>query len=219
MTAFSPIARGPIAASGGANYVISTTSGTFTLSMQGAGKLITDIYPSGTFAVSGSVLGLLVGENLFAENGEFTVTMSEWQIALGKGLVADSGSFASTGNDVTFSVQRYLEAETGSFALSGQTVPAILDISIILDTEAFTVTMSDMVRIGANYDITAEVGTFAATFQDARIGRSYAITLEHNVFSLTGNRVAFRGFFSPYVAPEAWAVVPDVPEEIWTEAA
>lgn len=219
MTAYNPIASGPIAASGGANYSLSLNSGTFTLSMHGAAKLISDIYPSGTFATSGSTVDLLLGTNFAVQNGSFNLAFQEWDISLGKGLVAESGSFTSAGNAVTFSVQRYFEAESGSFTLVGQTVPAILDISIILDTQAYTVSMSELVRIGRDYDITAEAGSFASTFQDARIGRSLKITLNHSSYAMTGNSVVFRGFFSPYIPPEAWVDAPDVPVEIWTQAA
>ena len=50
--AAGPIGSGPIGSSGGASYVMLVTSGTFTLSMSGAGKLITDIYPSGQFLIT-----------------------------------------------------------------------------------------------------------------------------------------------------------------------
>ena len=220
MVAFSPIARGPLAASGGANYALSVTSGTFTLSMQGAGKLITDIYPSGTFAISGSELGLLVGENIFAESGQFTYSFSEFSIALGKGVEALNGSFTFSGKDVGFSVQRLLDADSGSFTLAGQDIPAILDISYIVDATAFSVTMSDIDRIGANYDIVADAGSFTATFQDNRVGRVISTdTLENMAYTLKGHDAVFRGFFSAYVPPETWSDAIATTAANWTEAA
>lgn len=208
MTAFNPIASGPLGASGGANYALSLTSGTFTLSMQGAGKLITDIYPSGTFAVNGSQIGLLTGNNMFADNGTFTYQFHEVTTALGKGLEALSGTFTLTGNDVEFGKGLNLGAELGTFTLTGQDIPAILDISYIVDVTEFTLTPSELDRLGRNYDITAESGGFAVTFQDAdRIGRDYKILADVRTLASTGYSVKFRGFLSPYVPPEIWTEV------------
>ena len=220
MTAFNPIASGPLAASGGANYALNVTSGTFTLSMQGAAKLITDIYPSGTFSLSGSQLGLLVGENLFAENGEFTVTGHDVTTSLGNGIEALSGSFSLTGQDADFSLQRVLAADVGTFSLTGQDVPAILDISSIVDSTSFTLTGTDLDRLGANYDITANAGSFSATFQDAdRIGANYAVALVEKAYAISGYDLKFRGFFSAVVPPETWTEGAPAASNTWTEAA
>ena len=57
MTAFALLASTAIGqASTNANYQLSVNSGTFTLSMQGAAKLITDIYPTGTFTILAMLL-------------------------------------------------------------------------------------------------------------------------------------------------------------------
>lgn len=208
MTAFNPIASGPLGASGGANYALSVTSGTFTLSMQGAGKLITDIYPSGTFAVNGSQLGLLTGNNMFADNGSFTYQFNEVTTALGKGVEAVNGTFALTGNDVEFSKGLNLGAQLGTFTLAGQDIPAILDISYIVDATAFTLTPSELDRLGRNYDIEAASGSFSVTFQDAdRIGRNYTILAGTRSMATSGYDLKFRGFFSAYIPPEIWTEV------------
>jgi len=208
MTAFNPIASGPLGASGGANYALSVTSGTFTLSMQGAGKLITDIYPSGTFAVNGSQTGLLVGSYFFVDSGSFTYQFNNVTVGLGKGIEALSGAFTLTGNDADFRQSLNLGAELGTFALTGQDIPAILDISYIVDATAFTLTPSELDRLGRNYDIEAANGSFSVTFQDAdRIGRNYRILAGTRSMATSGYDLKFRGFFSAYIPPEIWTEV------------
>ena len=168
MTAFNPIASGPIAASGGASYALNVTSGTFTLSMQGAGKLITDIYPSGTFSVSGTQVDLDKSVKISAESGTFTVTAHLVTVAFGKGLEALHGAFTMTGNDVDMSIQRMLDAESGSFALSGQQIPAILDISYIVDVTTFAVTGQDA-TLDLKRRVDAQNGAFTLTGPDVEL--------------------------------------------------
>lgn len=203
MTAFNPIASGPLAASGGANYALNVTSGTFTLSMQGAGKLITDIYPSGTFSVSGTQVDLDKSVKISAESGTFTTTTQPVTVVLGKGLEALAGTFTMTGNDVDMSAQRMLDAESGSFALSGQQIPAILDLSYIVDATTFAVTGQDA-TLDLRRRVDAQNGAFTLTGNDATITAQRLFVVEADTYTYEGNDVKFRGFFSIYVAPETW---------------
>lgn len=206
MTAFNPIASGPLAASGGANYALNVTSGTFTLSMQGAGKLITDIYPSGTFSVSGTQVDLDKSVKISAESGTFTVTTYLVTVAFGKGLEALAGTFTMTGNDVDMSTQRMLDAESGSFALSGQEIPAILDISYIVDVTTFAVTGQDA-TLDLKRRVDAQNGAFTLTGPDVELDATRLFTVEAGTYTYEGKDADFRGFFSIYVPPETWTEV------------
>ena len=163
--ASGPIGNGPIGSSGGANYVLSVTHGTFTLSMQGAGKLITDIYPSGQFTLSGQALLNPVSLNIVADSGTFTYTGSAVTVSLGKGIFLEPiGTFTTTGNAVDFQANLSPDAEVGVFTVTGQTQSYIVHVSIIPPAATFTLTGNEVIF---GFDIDAETGTFALTGQDA----------------------------------------------------
>ena len=206
MTAFNPIASGPLAASGGANYALSVTSGTFTLSMQGAGKLITDIYPSGTFSVSGTQVDLNKSIKISAQTGTFATTPYDVTVVLGKGVEALHGVFTLTGNDVDMSAQRLLSAENGSYTLSGQQIPAILDMSYIVDVTAFTLSGQDA-TLDLRRRVDAQSGSYSLTGNDIVLDATRLFTVGAGSYSCEGRDVKFRGFFSAYVPPEIWTEV------------
>lgn len=208
MTAFNPVASGPIAASGGANYALSVTSGTFTLSMQGAGKLITDIYPSGTFSVSGTQVDLDKSLNIDVNSGTFTLTGHTVVTSRGKGLEALSGTFAITGQPLEGQFSFSLGSTVGTFALTGTDITVIIDASYLVQSGTFTASFNDLDRLGANYDIVANAGSIAMTVHDLdRLGANYTVAADENDYTYSGNLLKFRGFFSAYVPPETWTEV------------
>ena len=200
--ASQPIAGGPIASSGGANYAMSVTSGTFTLSMQGAAKLITDTYPSGTFILSGQPVGFREEYAYPIQSGTFTLTGQTTTGSLGKGIFLDVGTFASTGNTVSFQKSLSPDAQVGVFTLTGQDQTYEIDISIIPPAATFTLTGQPVIF---GFDIDAETGTFALTGQSAalRHGRSLNIP-DAQAYSYQGHDVKFRGWFSPTLPPAIW---------------
>ena len=140
------IASGALGASSSASYSIQVASATFTLSMQGAGKLITDAYPSGQFILDGRAVGLtaqrpanfdagtfaLTGQDVTLDqnfgliidatynNAAFTYSGQDIIFEKGFGMVLTSEAFSLTGSSVDFTKQMNISAETGSFALTGQ---------------------------------------------------------------------------------------------------
>ena len=200
--ASQPIAGGPIASSGGANYAMSVTSGTFTLSMQGAAKLITDTYPSGTFILSGQPVGFREEYAYPIQSGTFTLTGQTTTGSLGKGIFLDVGTFASTGNTVSFQKSLSPDAQVGVFTLTGQDQTYEIDISIIPPAATFTLTGQPVIF---GFDIDAETGTFALTGQSAalRHGRTISIP-DAQAYSYQGYDVKFRGWFSPTLPPAIW---------------
>ena len=75
MLGFSPLATTALGApTANEAYSMQVTSGTFTLSMQGAAKLITDIFPNGTYTLSGQSVGLSAGRPSTFSAGSFTLS-------------------------------------------------------------------------------------------------------------------------------------------------
>lgn len=216
--ASGPIASGAIASSGGANYSMPVTHGTFTLSMQGAGKLITDIYPSGQFTLSGQPLLNPVAYNYSIQSGSFTLTGQDVVVSLGKGVFLEPiGTFTLTGQAVSFQKSLSPDAEVGTFTLTGQDQTYAIAISIIPTTATFALTGQDVIF---GFDIDAEVGTFTLTGRDAVLshGRTFSIP-NAQAYTYQGYDVKFRGWFTPLVPSETWSDAATVPTETWTDAA
>ena len=216
--ASGPIASGAIASSGGANYSMAVTHGTFALSMQGAGKLITDIYPSGQFTLSGQPLLNPVAYNYAIQNGSFTLTGQDVIVSLGKGIFLDPiGTFTATGQAVSFQKNLSPDAEVGTFTLTGQEQTYAIQISIIPPAATFTLTGQDVIF---GFDIDAEVGTFTITGRDAVLSHGRVLSIPNaQAYSYQGYAVKFRGFVTPVVPPETWTDAASVPTEVWTDAA
>ena len=201
--AAGPIGAGPIGSSGGANYALVANSGTFTLSMQGAAKLITDIYPSGTFILSGQALLTPVAYDYDIQSGSFTLTGQDVVTALGKGIVLEPiGTFTTTGHAVSFQKNLSPDAAVGSFTLTGQDQTYDVHVSLGDPVGTFTLTGNSVIF---GFKIDAETGTFALTGQSAtlRHGRKLSIT-DPQAFTYTGLEIKFRGWFSPTVPPAIW---------------
>ena len=201
--ASGPIASGAIASSGGANYSMAVTHGTFALSMQGAGKLITDIYPSGQFTLSGQPLLNPVAYNYAIQSGSFGLTGQNVVVSLGKGVFLEPiGTFTLTGQAVSFQKNLSPDAQVGTFTLTGQDQTYAIQISIIPPAATFTLTGQDVIF---NFPIDAEVGTFALTGIAAtlRHGRILSVT-DATAYTYQGKDVKFRGWFSPTLPPAIW---------------
>ena len=216
--ASQPIAGGAIASSGGANYAVSVTSGTFTLSMQGAAKLITDIYPSGTFSLSGQPIGFREAYAYPIQSGTFTLTGQPTTGSIGKGIFLEPiGTFALTGHAVSFQKNFSLNAQVGAFTLTGQDQTYAIDISIIPPAATFTLTGNDVIF---GFDIDAETGTFALTGQNAALRHGRIISIpDAQAYTYQGYEVKFRGWFTPVVPEKTWSDAAVVPPAGWTEAA
>tara|TARA_B100001059_G_C17838207_1_gene589755 strand:+ start:3116 stop:3745 length:630 start_codon:yes stop_codon:yes gene_type:complete len=202
--ASGPIGNGPIGSSGGANYVLNATSGTFTLSMRGAAKLISDVYPSGTFTLSGQPTLNPVAYAFEAQSGAFTLTGNNASGALGKGIFFDPVTFATTGHAVTMQKHLSPDAAVGVFSLTGQVQTYEIHVSYILDPTAFILTGQDA-GVTAQFKMTVTHGAFASTGHDVETTAQLKMqALVAEAYSLEGYEVKFRGFFSPVIPPETW---------------
>jgi len=199
--AAGPIGAGPIGSSGGANFSMVVTHGTFTLSMQGAAKLITDIYPSGTFATSGQAVEFLNGYHFDIVNGAFVLSGQNAVGSLGKGLVADVGTFTYSGQPFDFFSGFNLTADVGTFAITGQTQDYEIHISLGDPVGTFTYTGQP---VTFHFLIDPETGVFTYSGQTVSLKVARKIVVDTAEFILTMQDFKIKGWFSPFVPPEIW---------------
>lgn len=202
MLGLSAIAALPLGDARGVPYVMSVTHGTFTLSMQGAAKLITDIYPSGTFAVSGNAVTLSAQRPFPVDAGTFTLTGQNVELDYGFGIVVDSGSYTLTGQDLIFDTGFGIVVDSGSYTLTEQDINIHISMNAI--SGSFTVTGQNIPKgISEAFDN----GTFTLTERDANFTVQRLFTINSGTYAMAGYDFKFRGFFSPYVPPEIWTEV------------
>jgi hypothetical protein len=204
MLGLNAIAALPLGDARGVPYVMSVTHGTYALSMQGAAKLITDIYPSGTFTLDGRAVDFNVGYYFDAQSGSFAVTGQDVAFSIGKGIVFDTGTFTQTVYDVEFPVSLSPDAEVGEFTLSGQSVAFEIHVSIAAESGTFAVTGQDIPKTIS--EIAGPVN-FVTTRNDIEFTVQRSFVLANGAYTIEGLAVKFRGFFSPYVPPEIWTEV------------
>ena len=203
--ASGPIGGGALAASSSLNYSLQVTSGTFTLSMQGAGKLITDIYPTGTFTLDGKAVGLTAQRPANFDAGSFTLTGNDVGLDYGFGIIANNGSFTLSGQDVVLESGFGIVVDSGSFSLSGTAIDFTKQMNISAELGTFTYTGQDALKgVSEAFD----VGAFTLTGRDFTLFAGRFLRPQTATFTYSSSEIKFRGWFSP-----------TVPDAIWTEVA
>jgi hypothetical protein len=209
------IAAQPIADTRGAPYVMPVTHGQYALSMQGAAKLITDNYPSGTFAVNGQAVTLSAQRPLSVDSGSFTYTAHDVVLDHGYGIHVPSGTFTMTGQDLVFDTGFGIIWRKGEFVVTGQSVTK--GISMNAQSGSYTLTGQNAPKGIIEATV---VGSFTMTLQDAGVTAQLHIRASSgDVGTFKGSDIKIRGFLSAYVPPDTWTESAYVPPETWTEAA
>ena len=199
--ASGPIASGALGASSSLNYSIQVTSGTFTLSMQGAGKLITDIYPTGTFALDGKAVALTAQRPANFDAGSFTLTGNNVGLDYGFGIIANNGSFTLSGQDLTLESGFGIILDSGSFSLSGTAIDFTKQMNISAELGTFTYTGQDALKgVSEAFD----VGAFTLTGRDATLFAGRFLRPETATFTYSSSETKSRGWFTPVVSAEIW---------------
>jgi hypothetical protein len=203
MLGFAPIAATPLGTpSPNESFVMQVTSGTFAVSYQGAGKLITDVYPSGTFTLDGRAVGLTAQRPFPVDAEAFSVSGQDVELDYGFGIVVDSGSYTLTGQDVVLDTGFGIVVDSGSFTLTEQDIN--IHISMNAVNGSFTVTGQNIPKgISEAFD----EGSFSITGRDADFTVQRLFVIDNGSYTVTGYDFKFRGFFSPYVPPEIWTEV------------
>ena len=226
MLGFAPIATTPLGApSANEAFTLQAQSGTYTLSLQGAGKLITDIYPSGTYVLNGRAVGLSAQRPANFDAGSFTLEGQDITFDQGYGVIASNGSFTLTGNDVVFDTGFGLVTQSGEYTLTYQTVN--IDISMAVGSGTFTLTGQGTPKgIGE----AVQSNPYVVTYQDASVTAQRLMSAESASYSKVGYTVRFLGFISPNIpvavyteqtdaASSAFTEASDTGTPIWTEVA
>ena len=120
MFGFAPYSAATFAGLGSVKQDINmeVTSGTFTLSLQGAAKLISEVTPNGELNLTGQDVTLRKTLKLTADSGSFSINGQA--VSFNTSMSAVNGSYATSGQDVFFNVT--LPFNNGSFFASGQDV-------------------------------------------------------------------------------------------------
>lgn len=216
MLGFAPIAVTPLGApSPNEAFTMQAQSGTYALSMQGAAKLITDIYPSGTYTVNGRAVGLSAGRPTQADSGTFLLEGQDVTFDYGYGIHVPSGTFTVTGQDAALDSGYGLVVGSQSFTLTGQDVSFAVTITMSAGSGSFTLTGQAITE-----DISEVVGSGSFTYSGQAVvmsaGRPMPVTV--GTYTMTANDVKFRGYFTPFVAEETWTSS-SVVEDVWTKVA
>lgn len=224
MLATKTIAQGPIAASGSASYRVIAQNATYALSMHGAGKLITDIYPSGFYLINGRAVGLSAQRPANFDTGSFTLSGQDVTLKQGYGVIANNGSYALTGQDFTFGTGYGLISSAGTFSLTGQI--ANLSVSMNAENAEYFLIIEEAPK---KLSKISDSGSFSFVGQGAELTANRNLITQTIVFTVQGRDVNFQGYISPTIPPKVYveAIVPVavfnsqvIPtEDIWTEVA
>lgn len=222
MATFAPIAQLAIgSATVSENFSMSAESGTYALSMHGAAKLITDIYPSGSYLLNGRAVDLKVGYYFATDAGQFTLTgtdaetenrTDDGKILLDRnyGFPILSGSFALTGNTVEIDTGFGLVTETAEYDIS--TFAANLNVRFSAPSGQFTLTGQSVTK-----DISeiAESGSFTVTGDDAFMFANRPMVADAGSFNTSVFDIKIRGYLSFVASPKIYQESASLPSDIW----
>ena len=225
MASFASITQLPIgSAATSESFSLSAESGTYALSMHGAAKLITDIYPSGVYLLNGHIVDLKVGYAFSLDSGSFALSGTDAEtenrtdntkilLDVNFGVPAETGVFTLTGQDVELDSGFGLVAEAGSYVVTSNNVN--LNISMAVPSVSYVVTGQDTAQ---KITEVIDAGSFNVVLHDNSVFSNRIITADSGSYSKTVFKVRFRGFLSPEPArPEFIDAV--VPEGAWTAGA
>lgn len=185
------------AASAG-SYVLTASTGSFSLSGQAAGlrasrKLVA---AQGAFALSGQPAALRASRKLAAASGSFTLTGQPANLVYTPAagsytLTADTGSFSLTGQAAGLRASRKLIAAQGTFALTG--IAAVLRASrkLVSAVGSFVLT-GQTAGLRASRKLTAAQGSFSLAGQSVNLRVSRKLGAGQGSFSLSGQSAGLR---------------------------
>lgn len=208
MLGFAPIAKTALGSpTPTVDSALDAASGTFTLSMQGAAKLITDVYPSGTFATNGQAVTFRANRPADFDAGVFTFTGQNITFDQNYGLIVDSvynsATFTYTGQSVVLDTGFGIAANSGSFTFTGNSIDFTKQMNVSADVGTFTYTGQDALKgVGEAF----AVGSFTYTGQDVTLFIGRFLSAESGSFTTTMQDFKIKGWISP-----------QIPDAIWTE--
>jgi hypothetical protein len=186
-------------------YSLQVTTATFTLSMQGAAKLITDIYPSGSFATNGRAVGLSAGRPSTFTTGSFSLSGQNIDFDQNFGLIIDSvynsATFTYTGQNVVFDTGFGMVLDSGSYSLTGQSFAFTKQMNISAETGVFTYTGQDALK-GVGEVFAVGAFTYSGQAVDMTVQRHFDV--DAGSYSYSFHDFKIRGWLTPITPPEIW---------------
>ena len=140
MLSNTPIAGAAIASIGTTQHVFNVVSGTFTLSMHGAAKLITNVKETGVFTYTGQPVTITKAMNVDLASGSFATTFNDATLIEGKRFSVDSGSFTYTGQDVSIQFAVSVDIDSGTFTITDRDASVTAQLNMDADSGTFTYT-------------------------------------------------------------------------------
>lgn len=224
MASFGSVTQFAIASSTSTeSFVLSVNSGTYAISLHGAAKLITDIYPSGSYLLNGRTVGLNIGNIITAENASYTLTGTDAEtetrnnaanVLLDRnyGIVADSGTFTATMTDADLMKGFGIGAGSNAYTVTYNDINA--NVSFAAPTGSFLMFGQPAFKgIGEGF----EAGSFTVTTQDASFIYGRAVYPVSHKYTMTGNDITIRGFLSPVTTAKTYVESAPSITEVWTE--
>ena len=232
MLGFNPIASAPLGANVDGAKILAADSGTFTLSMHGAAKLISDVYPSGEFVLDGRAVTFKVTRvyDISIDAGSFVLTGTDAEtetrtdgtkVLLDRnyGIPLEAGTFTLTySTDLDFKKGFGLIANSGTFASTGNDVTFTKDMNIYPDSGTLTLSGQDA-ALTKQLNMLAGSGSFASTGYDFDLTVQRYFAANSGTFTYTFQDFTIKGFLSPYVPAAIWVEQEDASTNTWTEAA
>ena len=228
MLAFGAIAEFPLASATTAQaYSMDALSGTYALSLQGAGKLISDLYPSGSYILSGRAFNFDVGYKFDVANGAYSLTgtdaeteirtdVSKILLNIDFGVPADTGVFTLTySTDLDFRKGFGIILDSQAYALTGRDVDLTKDMNIGAASGSYVFTGYD-VSVTAQLNMAAANGSFALSGTDITYTKQMNMDFGFGSYSNDGKDIDILGWLEPTPETELWTEQADQ-SETWTE--
>lgn len=143
---------------------------------------------SGSYALSGQSVGLLLGRKIDINQGSYTLTGQD--VGLSKGFTAalDSGGYALSGQAVELTAQRTIAIETGSYTLTGQELGLAKGFTIAIGQGSYGLSGQDLGLLFGRV-IAIEQGSYTLSGQAVGLQKGFTITIDAGSYTLNGQSV------------------------------
>lgn len=143
---------------------------------------------SGSYALSGQSVGLLLGRKIDIVQGSYTLTGQDVALSKGFTVALDSGSYALSGQAVELTAQRIIAIETGSYTLTGQDLGLAKGFVIAIGQGSYGLTGQDLGLLFGRV-IALEQGSYTLSGQSVELTKGFTITLDAGTFALNGQAI------------------------------
>lgn len=175
------------------NRVLKAETGSFALTGQTVDLVLGFNLPAvpGSLTLTGSNVAFKLGHVLTVDAGAFNLAGVASDLDLTRRMALDAGSFTLTGIEATLAKSKNFQASSGSFALSGIDATLAATRAISAETGVIVSTGQDAAFKRALV-VRFDTGTFTQTGQAANLNRGLVLGTETGAFTLTGQAALFK---------------------------